>query len=163
MHRLTEAAGTKGVLRDPARREAYVVQLQLQQPAIEYATCGELWVKDAMEELRLRRGAEEAEAVQFAVVLAAVQQSGEALQFASEELKADREVVLAAVQQDGLALEHASEELRANREVVLAAVKQKGVCPSRMGGAPRPALCSWPIVCVFVTHRYSTVDVSRVQ
>ena len=59
-------------------------------------------------------------------VLAAVQQDGDALQHASEELRADRDVVLAAVQQDGDALQHASEELRADREVVLAAVKQHG-------------------------------------
>jgi hypothetical protein len=53
------------------------------------------------------------------VVLAAVQQNGEALEHASPELRADREVVLAAVQQNGEALEHASPELRADREVVL--------------------------------------------
>ena len=60
------------------------------------------------------------------VVLAAVQQDGLALQFASEDLRADREVVLAAVQQHGLALQYASAELRADREVVLAAVQQNG-------------------------------------
>jgi len=46
--------------------------------------------------------------------------NGKALEFASEELQADREVVLAAV-----AL--ASEELRADREVVLAAVERSGL------------------------------------
>ena len=56
------------------------------------------------------------------VVLAAVQEWGLELQFASAALRADREVVLAAVQRDGLALEHASAELKADREVVLAAV-----------------------------------------
>ena len=34
----------------------------------------------------------------------------------------DKEIVLAAVQQDGIALEYAAEELRADKEVVLAAV-----------------------------------------
>ena len=60
------------------------------------------------------------------LLLAAVQQNGRALEYASAELKADREVVLAAVQQYGYALEYASAELRADREVVLAAVQQNG-------------------------------------
>ena len=47
------------------------------------------------------------------VVLAAVQQDGDALEYASAELQADREVVLAAVQQDGYALEYASVFCRA--------------------------------------------------
>ena len=55
-----------------------------------------------------------------------MQQNGDALEYASAELQADREVVLAAVQQDGRALEHASAELRADREVVLAAVHSYG-------------------------------------
>ena len=58
--------------------------------------------------------------------IAAVKQNGRALEFASEELRADKEVVLAAVQQDGQALWGASEELRGNRQVVLAAVQQDG-------------------------------------
>ena len=60
------------------------------------------------------------------VVLAAVRQEARALQFASEALRADREVLLAAVRQDGCALEFASEALRADAEVALAAVRQDG-------------------------------------
>ena len=66
------------------------------------------------------------------VVLAAVQQNGEAFHYAAEELQADREVVLAAVQQYGYysspycVLKYASPELRADREVVLAAVRKGG-------------------------------------
>ena len=60
------------------------------------------------------------------VALAAVQQRGLALEYASPELRADREVVLAAVQQEGWALKYASPELRSDREVVLAAVQQNG-------------------------------------
>ena len=60
------------------------------------------------------------------VVLAAVQQNGDALYYASTELQADREIVLAAVQQYGDALKHASAELRADRNFVLAAVQQYG-------------------------------------
>ena len=66
------------------------------------------------------------------VVLAAVQQNGEAFHYAAEELQADREVVLAAVQQYGYysspywVLKYASPELRADRKVVLAAVQQDG-------------------------------------
>ena len=44
-------------------------------------------------------------------MLAAVQQNGRALEYASEELRADRELVLAAVRQDGLALEVAEARL----------------------------------------------------
>ncbi|SVD92251.1 uncharacterized protein METZ01_LOCUS445105, partial [marine metagenome] len=58
------------------------------------------------------------------IVLAAVQKNGDALQYASDGLKADREIVLAAVQNDGNALKYASDELRADREIGIAAVKQ---------------------------------------
>eukprot|EP00971_Amphidinium_carterae_P025548 503982-Amphidinium_carterae.1 len=50
----------------------------------------------------------------------------DALQYAAEEYKGDREIVLAAVQKDGRALEHAAEECKRNREIVLAAVQQDG-------------------------------------
>ena len=56
------------------------------------------------------------------VVLAAMEQRADALQYASAELKGDREVVLAAVQRDGSALQYASAELAADPKVVLAAV-----------------------------------------
>jgi hypothetical protein len=46
-----------------------------------------------------------------------------ALEYASEELKADKEVVLAAISSSsGWALQFASEELKADKEVVLKAV-----------------------------------------
>ena len=51
-------------------------------------------------------------------LLAAAAQDGNALQYASAELRADKEVVLAAVAQNGCALPYASAELRANKEVV---------------------------------------------
>jgi len=57
-------------------------------------------------------------------VLAAVRQSGEALKFAAEELRGDREIVLEAVRENGDALQFASEELKADREVVLEAVRR---------------------------------------
>ena len=60
------------------------------------------------------------------VVLAAVRNSGDALQYASKELKSDKDVVLEAVSKDGSALEYASEELKNDKEVVLAAVRQDG-------------------------------------
>lgn len=56
--------------------------------------------------------------------LAAVKESGEALENVGPALQADREVVLAAVSRDGLALEHAAPSLQADREIVLAAVAQ---------------------------------------
>eukprot|EP00971_Amphidinium_carterae_P163873 3248806-Amphidinium_carterae.1 len=51
--------------------------------------------------------------------LAAVQQDGQALQYAAESCRGDREIVLAAVKQDGRALEFAAESCRGDREVVL--------------------------------------------
>ena len=45
------------------------------------------------------------------IVLAAVTQDGSALQYASNELQADREIVLAAVKQEGRTLMYASDEL----------------------------------------------------
>jgi len=60
------------------------------------------------------------------IALAAVSQDGRALQFASDDLKADKEVVLAAVAQNGSALQFASDELKADKEVVLTAVAQNG-------------------------------------
>jgi hypothetical protein len=65
------------------------------------------------------------------VVLAAVSSRhlglGETLSFASDELRNDREVVLTAVSMCALAMAFASEELRNDKEVVLAAVKQNGL------------------------------------
>lgn len=60
------------------------------------------------------------------IVLAAVQDYGCALEFASEDMKKKKSIVLAAVQVSGYALEFASEELRSDPEVVMTAVKQCG-------------------------------------
>ncbi len=46
-----------------------------------------------------------------------VKEDGEALEYADDNLKADREVVLAAVKQYGGALEYASEELQQDEEL----------------------------------------------
>ena len=59
-------------------------------------------------------------------MLARVKKDGYALQYASEELKGDREIVQAAVSQVGYALQFASAQLRGDREIVLVAVSQKG-------------------------------------
>jgi len=56
--------------------------------------------------------------------LAAVRQSGWALQGASEAHKDDKDIVLAAVRQNGLALVCASKELQNDKHIVLEAVKQ---------------------------------------
>jgi hypothetical protein len=71
-----------------------------------------------------------------------VAKDGRALEYASAELKGDREVVLAAVAQDGRALKHASAELKGDREVALAAVAQNGPGARALGiwrGAPAAA------------------------
>jgi hypothetical protein len=52
--------------------------------------------------------------------------SATALQYASAELKGDREIVKEAVKQNGFALEYASAELHGDREIVVEAVKQDG-------------------------------------
>ena len=54
-------------------------------------------------------------------MLAAVKQTGWMLQYASDELKADKEVVLAAIAQDESALVHVADELKADEEITLAA------------------------------------------
>ena len=59
-------------------------------------------------------------------IMSVVKQNGADLEYASPELRNDREVVLAAVQEDGRALRWASAELRNDREVVLAAVQEDG-------------------------------------
>ena len=63
------------------------------------------------------------------VVLAAVQENGSALKYASDALQADHAVVLAAVRNLGGALTFASEALQNDLQIVLSAVKQssKGV------------------------------------
>eukprot|EP00971_Amphidinium_carterae_P181867 3608865-Amphidinium_carterae.1 len=60
------------------------------------------------------------------MVLAAVRQHGEALEFASEECKKDSEIVLAAVRQFPRALRWASEECKRDRLIVFAAVIRNG-------------------------------------
>lgn len=45
-------------------------------------------------------------------------EGGHALQYASEELKSDREVVLEAVEQSGYALEFASKKLQKDKEIL---------------------------------------------
>lgn len=54
----------------------------------------------------------------------AVNQDGNALEYAPKHLKDDREVVLAAVKQNGEALCYATSIIKGDREVVLAAVMQ---------------------------------------
>ena len=66
--RLTAAAGNDGVLRNEERRAAYVAQLLRQSTASAYATRDDFWVKEAMEELRLRLELERAEAAEAAKV-----------------------------------------------------------------------------------------------
>ena len=56
------------------------------------------------------------------MALAAIAIDGELLEFASDELRADKEVILAAMVHDGDMLEFASGELQADLEVALAAL-----------------------------------------
>ena len=63
---------------------------------------------------------------EYGEALRAVERDWRALQYASEELKGDREVVMAAIKHTSWALEYASEELKGDREVVMAAVRQTG-------------------------------------
>ena len=51
---------------------------------------------------------------------------GWALQYAAEDLRADRKIVLKALRQDANAFEYASTGLRADRKFVSEAVKKNG-------------------------------------
>ena len=61
------------------------------------------------------------------VVMAAVQQNGKALMFASRRLTSDGEVVRAAVAQNGKAFYFASAELRCDKDFVLETVRTNGL------------------------------------
>ena len=54
-----------------------------------------------------------------------IKQDRKALQYAAEELKADRDFMLEAVKKNGHALAHAAEELQADRDFMLEAVKSE--------------------------------------
>ena len=82
---------------------------------VPYGLIRSLTLKHASEAAARPRG-------RALVVLAAVAHNDVALQYASEELQADREVVLTAIAKNGCALFHTSEELKADREVALASV-----------------------------------------
>ena len=58
--------------------------------------------------------------------MTAVSKDGAALEYAAEELKADREIVMTAVSEDGWALEFVAEALRGDREIVMTAVSENG-------------------------------------
>ena len=61
-------------------------------------------------------------------VLEAIKLYGsDALKYASDELKADKEVVSEAVKNNGLALEYASDELKADRKIIIEAIKQDDI------------------------------------
>lgn len=55
-----------------------------------------------------------------------VNKNGEALRFASEAVRADKEVVMAALRGNGLCLKFAADTLKADKEVVMLAVDQEG-------------------------------------
>jgi len=63
------------------------------------------------------------------VVLAAVQNEFSALQFASEELKNNKDIVLAAVGKDARAFWYASENMRNSKAVVMVAVQKQPEAP----------------------------------
>ena len=71
-------------------------------------------------------------------VLEAVKKQGMNLEYASEEMKRDREVCLAAVAQNVGAIEYASKEMKNDREVCLAAVAQEGNALQTLAAAPKP-------------------------
>merc|ERR1712183_357140 len=52
---------------------------------------------------------------------------GRALQYASQEMKGDRELCTAAVAQNGRALQYASQEMKGDPEVCLAAIGRAGI------------------------------------
>jgi hypothetical protein len=57
------------------------------------------------------------------LVLGAVKKNGNNLQYVPDNLKNDKDIVLAAVKQNSNALQYASEDLQNDREIILQAVK----------------------------------------
>ena len=78
------------------------------------------------------------------VVMTAVASNGWALEYATEDLRGDREVVMTAVASNGWGVNHASEELRGDREVMEAALANTGVDAVGLKARLDPAcLLSW--------------------
>ena len=90
------------------------------------------------------------------MVLAACNQNGWALQFASHALKHDREVVLAACNKNGWALGYASAALQDDREVVLAACNQDEAALRYASAALKD---DREVVMVALAKNYSSEDV----
>mmetsp|Transcript_32149 Transcript_32149/g.41334 ORF Transcript_32149/g.41334 Transcript_32149/m.41334 type:complete len:422 (+) Transcript_32149:106-1371(+) len=62
----------------------------------------------------------------YEIVLKAVRENGEVLQYASDEMKNTYNIVLEAVKQNGIAFGFASGKMKGNREIALTAVKTCG-------------------------------------
>jgi predicted methyltransferase len=107
---ITEASSTPLMDNDLSQQEICLLRLGNCSRSIQEAILG------VPDELRRNKD----------FILAAVNQNGSVLQFASEELRGDKDVVLAAVAQKGLTLRSASEQLRGDKDVVLVAVVQNG-------------------------------------
>ena len=58
------------------------------------------------------------------LILAALEQKGEMLQFVPDIFKKDKEIVLLAIKNDGYSLRYADKKFRKNRDIVLQAVSQ---------------------------------------
>ena len=61
-----------------------------------------------------------------AIVMAAVQRNGIALEHTSEEMTDNEATIMAAVQQNGHALQYASKEMTNDPQIVLAAIQRNG-------------------------------------
>jgi hypothetical protein len=66
------------------------------------------------------------------VVLAAVSNAGQSLEFASKDLQADKQVALAAVTENGLALKFVSDALREKQEIVTVALSNASDAAARL-------------------------------
>ena len=60
------------------------------------------------------------------IVVECVSRDGDALQYASADLRANPQLVLIAVKQKGTSLKYASPDLRNNQSIVLEAIRQEG-------------------------------------
>jgi hypothetical protein len=97
-----------------------------------HVPCCKIWcgpsdvVRAALSHIGDARALQCAPAVQAnrQVILSVVARDGQALQFASANMRSDVEVVMVAIGQCGGALRYASEELRADPTVVRAAMAQ---------------------------------------
>jgi len=73
-------------------------------------------------------------------MLKAAQNDGQALYYASKELRNDKDVVLEAVKNKGIIIKYASLEARSDVDIAVAALQQNGKTMDYVKGCLNPAI-----------------------